>query len=54
MKTLNLRFSDSEYKKLNNAREIDLALGNQGSSWEKWIIDIAERIIVDAPGHDDE
>jgi len=49
MKTLNLRFSDSEFRRLNNAREIIEAIEPEGNkkvtSWEKFVLFLAEEVL---------
>ena len=39
MRTLNVRFSDAEYKELRKAR-----IQSDASSWEKWMMEQAKNI----------
>lgn len=42
MKTLNLRFSEHEFKKLKSAYGL-----SETTSWEKWLIEVADTILED-------
>ena len=41
MRTLNLTFEDSDFKKLDNAKEEAKILGHV-RSWEEWILKLAK------------